>query len=287
MKPEELFLQNLQTIDRISAFVCRRNHLNFDDTVEFIQEVKFRLIEEDYAILRNFKGDSRLSTYLTSVISRLMQNVRAKRWGNWRPCAEARRLGDKAIALDRLTSRDGHTFAEAVEILTTPAGSPFTVEELKWMYASLPPRMPRPALVEDDGTVEVEAKDCGADELIQARDSERIARLAIEAIDRMGASLPAEERLILRMRFCENRKISEIARRLDLDQKRLYKRLEKLFGQVRHALHEAGVTAEDIGLLLDRGDQELQFDLLGAAENSPFRPSHSPDEVPGEGEQCL
>src|SRR6185295_1916310 len=111
MNPEETYLQHLPTIERIASFVARRNHLNADEAAEFTQEVRFRLFDGDYAIIRKFEGRSLFSTYLTTVIGRLFHQWRVEQWGKWRPSAEAKRLGDKAIALERLLSRDGYTFA--------------------------------------------------------------------------------------------------------------------------------------------------------------------------------
>src|SRR5215212_9137514 len=97
MSAERTFLENLRTIVRIASFVARRNHLNTDEANEFVQEVQARLIYDDYAIIRKFESRSSFSTYLTTVIVRLFQQWRVELWGKWRPSAEARRLGDKAI----------------------------------------------------------------------------------------------------------------------------------------------------------------------------------------------
>jgi RNA polymerase sigma factor (sigma-70 family) len=274
MNPEELFLQNIGTIERVATYICRRNGMSGDDGAEFSQEVKFRLIENDYAILRKFNGDSRLSTYLHTVIERLLQQSRVREWGKWRPSAEAKRLGDKAITLERLITRDGLSFDEAAQILTTPAQSPFRRCELESIYANLPLRNPRPVLVPDDNAPEVAAPQSDPEELVQAGERERIARRAMDTINRLSTSLPAEEQLILRMRFCENQKVSDIARRLHLDQKKLYKRLDKLFNQVRAALQSADIGAADIDALLTGGDQDLHFDLLGTSGNRASRPSN-------------
>ena len=125
MKPEDRYLQNLGTIERIAACVARRYHLDASEAEEFVQEVRVRLLDNDYAVMRKFEGRSSLSTYLTTVIGRLFMQWRVEQWGKWRPSAEAKRLGPTAITLERLLSRDGLTWSEAVSVLTTTRVHPY------------------------------------------------------------------------------------------------------------------------------------------------------------------
>ena len=275
MSPEDTYLQHLRTIERIAAFVARRNHLDADQAAEFTQEVRVRLIDDDYAIIRKFEGRSSFSTYLTTVILRLFQQWRVEMWGKWRPSAEARRLGDKAITLERLLTRDGFTFDEAVKVLTTPAGSQFTVAELEMIYVRLPLRNPRPLLVSDEMTPEIAAVGADADDRVEMHDRERAARNIAAAVDHLLETMEPEDRLILQLRFWQALKVPDIAQRLQIEQKKLYKRLDRLFLAMRRALEEAGVGKSEIGTLLNRGDQEIRFEFPhGPGEIRPFRPSN-------------
>lgn len=277
MNAEETFLQNIGTIERICAFVCRRSHVHGDEVAEFTQEVKFWLVEDNYAIIRKFEGRSSFSTYLTTVILRLHSQYRTEQWGKWRPSAEARRMGDKAITLEKLITRDGLSFSEAVQTLTTPAGSIYTVAELEGMYLRLPLRNPRPMLVSDEETAEaVAASDTS--ERVDAGERERTARCTAAAVDRLLESFDAQDRLILRMRFWESRKVPEIAQRLHIEQKKLYKRLDKLFASMRVALEREGIERRDIDMLVSGGDQEIRFHFLHAAPGNGYAgPSHRAD----------
>jgi len=274
MSAERTFLENLRTIVRIASFVARRNHLNTDEANEFVQEVQARLIYDDYAIIRKFESRSSFSTYLTTVIVRLFQQWRVELWGKWRPSAEARRLGDKAITLERLLTRDGFTFDEAVKVLTTPASSPYTKAELEAIYVRLPLRAPRPMLVSDDAAPDMIAVDADADDRVEMHDRERAARNVAAAVDHLLESMDPEDRLILQLRFWQALKVPEIAQRLQMEQKKIYKRLDRLFVAMRHALEEAGVAKSDIGTLLCRGDQEIHFAFpYPAGEIRRFGPS--------------
>jgi DNA-directed RNA polymerase specialized sigma24 family protein len=68
----------------------------------------------------------------------------------------------------------------------------------------------------------------------------RIQGLLLEAL----ATLSPEDQLIAKMRGQFS--VSEIARALNLEQKPLYHRLERIFESLRSALERMGVSAEDI-----------------------------------------
>jgi len=274
MTPEQLYLQHLQSIDRIAAFVARRNHLGSDDAAEFAQEVRVRLLDDDYAVIRKFEGRSSFTTYLTTVILRLFHQYRIEQWGKWRPSAEAKRLGDKAITLERLITRDGYTFAEAVNVLTTPAGSQYDEAELEAIYIRLPPRTPRPIMVSGEVSSEAASVDADAFDRVEMTDRERSARMAAHAIDSLIQSMDAQDRQILHMRFAQALKVPDIARRLHVEQKKVYKRLDTLFGRMRKKLEAAGLQRSEIGMLLNT-DTEIRFDLLRGEEEITTRgPSH-------------
>ncbi|HJQ39568.1 MAG TPA: sigma-70 family RNA polymerase sigma factor [Thermoanaerobaculia bacterium] len=275
MTPEAIYLENLPTIERIASFVAHRNHLNPDEATEFVQETCVRLIDQDYAILRKFEGRSKLSTYLHIVIERLFKQWRVQLWGKWRPSAEAKRLGDKAVTLEKLLTRDGYTFAEAVKELTTPGTSQFTAAELEAIYVRLPLRSPRPVFVPDDAAPDVSAVDSKADDRVEMHERERVARKVAAAADRLLESMNAEDRLMLRLRYWQGATAPEIAQRLRIEPKKIYKRLERLAVIMRDALEKAGITKEDVDPLLCHGDQEIRFGFpYGEREISPTGPSH-------------
>lgn len=273
MNPETMYLQHFDTIERIAAFVARRNHLNADDTADFVQIVSLKLIEDDYAIIRKFQGLSRFSTYLTPVIQRLFSQWRVQMWGKWRPSAEARRLGDKAITLERLMTRDGLTLSEAVNVLTTPANSLYTVAELEAIYVRLPVRNPRIVLVPEEVAPEVAAVDADAEERIESQERERSARCCAEALDAALAKFKPEDRLILKLRFQNSQKAPEIAQIVGMDQKKVYKRIDKLLKELRAALESAGIRRADVDKFLVSGDQEIRLGVLSDEESPSFRPS--------------
>jgi RNA polymerase sigma factor for flagellar operon FliA len=274
MDAEKRYLESLPTIERIAAFVARRGNLNADESAEFVQIVRVKLFEDDYAVIRKFEGRSSFSTYLTTVILRLSHQWRVEQWGKWRPSAEAKRLGDKAVALERLLTRDGFTLDEAVNVLTMRTGAQYSVAELEAIYVRLPLRNPRPVLISDEASADAVAVEAEADDRVERGDRERAARQAAKAIDGVLGSIDAEDRLILQMRFWHACKVPDIARTLHIEQKKIYKRLDKLFAVMRRALEAAGIGRHEIGTLLAGGDQEIHLGLLGG-EIQTLGPSHS------------
>ena len=146
---EAIFLAQLALIDRVIAFVCRRNHLNSTDAEDFASHARLRLMDDSYAVLRKFQGRSSLKTFLTITLQRIFYDYRIAAWGKWRPSAEAGRRGAVAILLERLIGRDGHTFEEAFEIITVNHRVAVSRADLERMAAALPPRMKRRMEQED------------------------------------------------------------------------------------------------------------------------------------------
>jgi RNA polymerase sigma factor (sigma-70 family) len=258
MDPKKVYNEHLPTIRGIAASVARRGRLNPQESEDFVQDVCVRLFEDDYRILRKFKGESRITTYLTTVIGRLLSQRRVEEWGKWRPSAEAKRIGEKAIVLEKLLSRDGYTFEEAVRILTTPAGSQYTRAELETIYARLPHRTPRPMEIASDVLPDAVAPEADAAERVERSEREQIAERVAKALDEILEELRPQDKLILKLRFWHEQKVPDIALVLHMDDKKIYKRIEQLKVVLRHGLERAGISKADVDRLLDAGDQEIK-----------------------------
>ena len=271
MNPEERFLANVPTIERIASFYCRRMHMSDADTEDFVGYVKVELIDRNYEIIAKFEGRSSFTTYLTTVIHRLLYQHRTKEWGKWRPSAEAKRMGDVAIALERLTTRDGYSLAEAVALMTTGNSPAASSRELEAIALRLPPRSPRPMLVTEETVPDLVAAADDPSDGPSSREREQVARRAACVLDEIMNSFEAEDRLILKMRFWSAQRVADIAVTLHLDAKKTYKRIEKLLGKVRGALERAGIGRKEIDDLFAHGDRPVE---IAPAEGIPSpRPS--------------
>jgi RNA polymerase sigma factor (sigma-70 family) len=280
---EDLFLRSLETIETIVMYIGRANHLDASETEEFASQVKLELIDANYAIVRKFEGRSSFPTYLSTVIQRMFYQYRVKQWGKWRPSAEARRLGDRAITLERLTTRDGLTFGEALRTMTTGTGRRCSATELEAIHTRLPPRQPRPVLVSGDVSPDAAMVEADADDRVTARERTRLATDTAKALDRFIDAADSEDQVILRMRFWNMRRVPEIASALQLDPRKVYKRIERLLQRMRTALEAAGISRAEVVEMLNRGDLEIS---IGGGGNTAPRPSQeeTSEEIRGDGE---
>jgi RNA polymerase sigma factor (sigma-70 family) len=245
---ERFFLQHLPTIERIVAFVCRRNRISGAEADDVRSLVQLKLIENNYEALRRFRGQSSLRTYLTVVIQRRFLDYRISEWGKWRPSAEARRLGALAIELERLTSRDGLSRDEAIESLATRSGEPASREELLETYRRLPERT-RKRFVGEERAESIPAID-DVEREVSRRLLEPSARKAGSAVRAAVAALPPQDRLILKMRFEQGFTVAEIAATLKMPQKPLYRRIDTILGTLRERLESEGMNASEVSEFL-------------------------------------
>ncbi len=199
MNPREIYVENLESIERIIAKTCRRHCWHGADREDFAQSVHVKLIENDYAVLRKFKGRSSWSTYLTIVISNAFRDFRTEKWGRWRPSAAAQRLGPLGVQLDTLIHRDGLSSREAVEILRTNYGVAESREQLEAIVAKLPARTRR--RFEGDDALEHMASRDGFQDGHSGREEamalERLEKALLEAM----SELSDEDWLLMKMRF--------------------------------------------------------------------------------------
>lgn len=254
---ESLLVAQLDVIDAVVAFIARQHRLSAADAQEFRAHVHLKLLDDDCAVLRKFQERSDLRTYLTTVIQRLFLDDRAARWGKWRASAEAKRLGPLGILVERLTVRDGLTLDEAREVIATNHRMRVSCATIAAIHARLPRRLRR-RIVGEEAVAESPAPGCDADRCVADAARREIIVRALEALGRAIAAMPAQDRLIVRLRFKEGLTLAEIARTLSLDQKAFYRRMAGLLRALRAALEREGVEAREILALLGRPDVDVR-----------------------------
>jgi RNA polymerase sigma factor (sigma-70 family) len=245
---EALFLTHLPAVERILGALARRHGVAGDDAEEFAAWAKMRLVENDYAILAKFRGESSITTYLTVVLATLHREYRVTEWGRWRPSAAAQREGPIAVRLETLTERDGMTLGQAAELLRTTGETTLSDRELGALAMRFPMRTPlRPVQV---GDPRADAPDrARADDLLEQDQAAAECLAARQALDEALGGLPDEDRLVVRLHYMEAMSVADIARGLALPQKPLYKRLDRVLQRLRRELERAGVTREYVQTL--------------------------------------
>lgn len=249
MDPGKLFLENLQWIEKVAGVVCRKHGVWGDDAEDFASVAKLKLMEDDYADLRKFRGDCQVTTYLATLVVRRFHEYARERWGRWRHSAAAVREGQLAMDLEMLVSRDGCTLAQAGEQLRNAGKTDLSDAALARLLAKLPVRQPLRATQVTEPLETAPAAE-RADAAIGGAELDRQRGTLYAALSRVMEQLPPEERHILRMRFADGRSVADVARALRLEQKPLYRRIDQLRTRLRRDLEHYGVTADDVRELL-------------------------------------
>jgi RNA polymerase sigma factor, sigma-70 family len=260
MNPEEVFRSSLALIDSVVACVCRRARMTPSDVEDFASDFRLALIEDDYAILRNYQGRSALGTYLTAIAHRLLVNEQRTR-GRWHPSAAATRMGEAGLLLERAVRRDLRTIDDVLPLVqaidpTLSRGAVVAME------AKLPQRGPRPHAVTLESLGDTLPGGAAADGRIVDSEAQRLSRRTGDVVRRVLAELSLEDRAIIRLRFGAAMSIADISRMLRLPQRPLYRRLDRALEQIRRALQDDRVDVSSVTELIG-STVEFDFGLVG------------------------
>jgi RNA polymerase sigma factor for flagellar operon FliA len=245
---ERLVVENLPLVDSVVRLIARRHRLSADEEDELSSAIRLKLVENDYQVLRKFEGRSKLRTYLITVVQRHFLDARIARWGRWRPSSIARRLGPIAVLLDQLLTRDRLPFDEAVTAIMARHDE-VSREHLHEIMLQLPSRGARQFTGEEE-LEHVAAQTPDEDRVIASLERTRAGDRIQRALDTVLANLGDEDRVILKMRFCDDVRISRIAELMGLAAKPFYRRLEDLMRVLRSELQRQGVSAEDVANII-------------------------------------
>ena len=259
MDARALLEQNLDLIERVIRLTSRRQRLDESEAEEFASIVKLKMVENDYAIIRKFEGRSLLRTFITIVVQRMLIDYRIHHWGKWHASAEAKRLGDLAVELEQLLNRDGRTIDEALPLLQARYAEA-SRETLEGIAQRLPERRARRRMVDLSEAEDVAVDDGTEASLLESERRQMCRRLSAamrEAIER----LPEKDRLLLQLRFECRMTVAQMSRSMQIEQKLLYRRMEKLMRDLRAELEGAGIDPRDAADLIGREGADLDFAL--------------------------
>lgn len=245
---QRLFLDNLELIGRIVRAAGRRHHLSAVEQEDFAGYVNVRLLEDDCAVLRKFRGKSTIWTYLAAVIERQLLDFVNERWGKWRPSSIADTIGPVAVLLERLVTRDGHTVDEAMEIVRTNHQAGETDAELRAIWNQLPPRKTLNQ-VNQEAADEVPAEETAEDlveDAARLRNVERLEGVLAKAL----AELSTQERVIIALRYDRGFSVTEIAKLRRSSAPTIHRRLDASLKHLKKALLHAGFLPIEVAKLI-------------------------------------
>jgi RNA polymerase sigma factor (sigma-70 family) len=246
---EQSFLANLPLIEEVARKTCRRHRVRAEDAEDFVSLARLKFLADDYQVLRRFQGKSTLSTYVTTVVQHLFLDYCNQTWGRYRPSTEAQRRGPLAIELERLSVRDELPLADAIRAVALRHPE-VDAAELQAIAEALPRRNPRHK-ERDDVLESLPTGEVGPEEGLVDADRSRAAAAARRALQSALQHLPSEDRLVLRLRSEENLPVADIARSLGIDAKALYRRLARLYRDLKGDLVDRGISSQVL-----RGDRE-------------------------------
>ncbi len=268
LSPEELFLSNLETIERAARFAARRGGLSPADADDLVANVKLTLIENDYAALQQFGGRCAIGTYVASIAHRLLADERIHVSGRWRPSAESKRAGEGAVLLETLVVRDRKPLDEALP-LAQKVDASMTRASAEALLARVPVRSQRAKLVALDEDTREQAVDSDTvEERALARDRAAAAAKTSTVLRDALATLPADDRVMLLLRFGSGMRVSAIARAWQCNQQILYRRIEAIIRRLRQQLLSAGIDAVTAAQLIGGADSGLEFGWRDSEKNA-------------------
>jgi len=264
LRGKALLETHLELIQRQLHQLSRRSGLPDAEAEEFRSWALFKLVDDGYRILGSWEGRSTFPTFLRVVLVNLLRDYRIHLWGKWRPSAASRRGGEGAVLLERLMIRDGLSGTEALERLRTEHGISLAVEETVRLAAVLPWRQRQRRVSEE------ELAQIPVDGLVEARIEEHEAARTVsrlcEILLPLLRSLPAEDRLLLRLHFFGGLSMAAIAPVLGRPQRDLYAARDRCLKKIRQALAEAGLGLDQISELVGRFQGGLGLEEQLAAE---------------------
>lgn len=256
---DAVFLEHRPLIERVAASACRRAGLQPEEAEDFVSQVHIKLLDDNYAVLRKHRGDSRLTTYLTTVVHNQFKDFCNHKWGKFRHSAAAKRLGPEAKALERLLVIDRHDLESAIEILKTNHRVETPRRDLREIAAKLPHRSSR-HFVGEEALVQQASQAPEADAERRVADGERrTASKRVEDILSLALeSLSTQDLLILKMIYRDGFTIAAIATTLGLEQRPLYSRKDKSLATLRAVFAAEGLTWDDVRDILGWQGREIR-----------------------------
>ncbi len=248
-----VFSSNLDVIGRIVIAIGRRHALQDPEIEELRSEVYLHLLENDYTVLRKWRGEAMLSTYLTAVANNCFRGFLIRKWGRWRPSQKAKRLGQEAVRMETLLHRDGYSFEEAYEILRTRHCSKASPRQPNDPTAQSPPRDSRQ--FENGDRLDYLQVVGDTESRLENRDKAALKTRVLNVLQQALRTLSMGDRTLLRLRYEEGFALKEIANVLAIRQRSIYTRHERCLRELRSCFEQEGLRWPQVAEILGWDDE--------------------------------
>ncbi|SVC09366.1 uncharacterized protein METZ01_LOCUS262220, partial [marine metagenome] len=244
-----------------------------EECVSYLLE---KLVDDDYAVLRSFKDDGRakLQTYLYTVFNRLLIDKLREEKGYFRSSVYAKRLNIFAERLERLLVQKKHTVEESYQILKNDPEFSWTYEYTSKLAIELWRQEIR--VVEthadiDEHVVETheeidehasskskldvnynpeKALQNNPEKALQNKELINKGAIIEDSLESARQGLSHEESLLLKLRFYNQKSVSEIARLLGKSRKVVERKIRVLLNDLKDILLSKGMTKEEISEII-------------------------------------
>lgn len=236
-------LARLSLIEHIIERTCQRFRFLDQDADDFRSSVLLRLVENDYALLRGFRGESRWSTYLTAIIRNQARDFLVEKNGRWHFSKAAQEGTLDAMWLERLW-RDGYSLEESIEYLVRVGLTRSNRQELRSLAEDLPKRTPR-IMVREEALFSVESPS-RSDARLESEAQKRAALRLAEALAQALNALDPSERQLIFLQYRQGFSLVEIASQMGLACRAIYTLRARCLRRLRRFLERRGVSREDL-----------------------------------------
>jgi len=246
LNPEEI-LASSATLNKIEA-VCKRHFYTENDRNECYIFVLDSLRAEDFKRLRAFKGKSKFSTYLYSLVNSLAIDFRRKIYGRRRIPTAVVKLGKWAEAVYRLVCWQKFSVDDAYDFLQVDGQFEGSYEQFQQEIVPIQkaPCRENPSFtsMDDDSRDSFrnmsDADSNPLEKLIKKLKRERRVK-AVKVIRETTDSLPENDQLLVRLVFGSAHPVRVAAKVIDLSASAARRRLKKLLIKYRENLLAAGI----------------------------------------------
>jgi len=249
MNPREI-LTSENTLKRIET-VCRRHFSDENEIIECNLFIIDCLKEDDYKRLRAFSGKSSPTTYLYTLVNRLVTDFRRRKYGRRRIPKRVSDLGAWAEAVYRYVCWQKYSYDDAFDFLLLDGLYDGGYEEFSKKVEPIrqAPCPENPKFLSSDDAAAGGMRNRAAtqenplDALIEKLDREK-RMAAVAAIQETTAGLSQQDQLLIKLVYGSDLSAAKAGRVVGLSPAAARKKLKKLLIQFREALLSKGIREQ-------------------------------------------
>jgi len=243
------------------------NPLNIEnEALELSNHVLDILKHDDYKALRQFKGNSKIGTYMTAIIARQSVDIIRKKLGRNREKERAKHLGKIGIAIYEQVIRRSSPISETFRELKKSGEFQGSLEDFETLVEKIKGRKTPLTAAPGDGENSavkngfLRHPDLDDEEWIIPDNNRNPETLMMkeqhdhqvkQLLKNIVEQLNGEERLILRLRFPtgeeeKSAKVGQIAGMLHMSEKAVYKRIGRILSKCKTIISKNGVSVDEL-----------------------------------------